>query len=376
MKVSCEKSLLLSAANMASRAVASKSSIHAITGILLEANQELRLTGYNLNTGITARVDADVREPGRIVVDSGLFCSMLKKLPDEMVFISATGESVRIQCATCDFNLLGTVADEFPELPAEDTLYTFEIPQLDLQTMIRSTIFACSTDGTRPVQTGELFDINEDGVLTVVAVDGYRLALRRKTLLALRRKTLSDKREQKSFVVPSPALNEVIKLCSSGGNCTVSVGENHVYYSVQDARLVVKRLEGEFVNYRSIIPSDNPVSVLVDRRQLISSIERCALIISEKQKCPLRCAFEKNMLRLRTQTALGTVYDECQAVGGEKLEIGFNHQYMLDAIRNASSDRIRIALNTPVSPAIISSDDEQEGSFLYMVLPVRLKAGM
>ena len=368
MNFSCEKALLQAAINTTSRAVSPKSSIPALEGILVEAGNDLRLTGYNLETGIRAIVPADIQEEGNLVLSARLFGEIIRKLPDDIVSFQSKGLMVHITCGMSEFNIMGTEAEEFPDLPAVEYQNTIQLKQNVLRSMIGQTLFAVSDNESRPIHTGSLFEIEGDK-LTIVSVDGYRPALRRETV--------DDKlgEEQYSFVVPGSALNEVEKMC---GDCdepvSVIQGSRHIMFKAGPNTLVSRRLEGEFLAYRQAIPRNNPIILTADRRKLIASIDRVALIITEKLKSPLRCTFEPDLLRIRTNTSIGDAYDECPVNGdGGGMEIGFNDRYMMDALRAASTDTVRLEMNTPISPCIILPPEGEE-NFLYMVLPVRLKA--
>ncbi len=177
MKFSCEKALLLGAVSTASRAVAVKSSIPALEGILIEAGEQLRLTGYNLETGIRAAVPAEIREKGSLVLSARLFGEIIRKMPDDVVVFTSENYMVNIKCGLSEFNILGTDPEEFPELPSVEEQNGLTIGQPVLRSMIAQTLFAVSDNESRPVHTGSLFEVDESG-LTVVSVDGYRLALR------------------------------------------------------------------------------------------------------------------------------------------------------------------------------------------------------
>lgn len=302
-----------------------------------------------------------------MVVSARLFGEIVRRLPDDVVTVSTEGYTITIRCGMSEFKIQGSSAEEYPDLPAVEYQNSILLPQKTMQSMINQTLFAVSTNDSRPIHTGELFEVDNDGVLTVVAVDGYRLSLRRE-------KTEGGK--PCSFVVPAPALSEVSKICSdTDEQIEIVQGQRHIMFRVGNVTLISRRLEGEFLNYKTSIPMNNPISVVADRRKLIASIDRCSLIITEQQKSPLRCQFEENLLKLKTSTAIGTAYDECHVVGGRSLEIGFNNKYMLDALKAAPADTLRLMLNTPVSPCVILPDEGKEQNFIYMVLPVRLKAG-
>ena len=368
MKFSCEKALLSSAVTVASRAVAAKSSIPAMEGILIEAGAQLKLTGYNLETGIQATVPAEIKEGGSLVLSARLLGEACRKMPDDVVVFSSQGYSVNIKCGMYEINILGTDAEEFPELPSVDQQNSLVLSQPVLRSMIAQTLFAVSDNESRPIHTGSLFDV-EGSRLTVVSVDGYRLALRREDV---EEKTGA---EAFSFVVPGSALNEVEKICSGEEKVTIIQGARHILFQTGDVLLVCRRLEGEFLAYRQAIPRNNSIQVEGDTRALLSSIDRVSLIISDKLKSPLRCVFDENVLKISTKTAIGDAADVCPlSGGGGGLEIGFNNKYLMDALKAAPADRVRLELTTGVSPCVILPAEGEE-NFLYMVLPVRLKAG-
>ena len=369
MKFSCEKALLQAAISTTSRAVSPKSSIPALEGILLEAGNDLRLTGYNLETGIRTIVPADIREEGTLVLGARLFGEIVRKLPDDIVTFQSENYMVNIKCGMSEFNILGTDPEEFPELPTVEYQNSLILPQSRLKAMISQTLFAVSDNESRPIHTGSLFEVDSNG-LTIVSVDGYRLALRHEAI---------DKKEGAetfSFVVPGAALSEVEKICSDVDEpASVTQGARHVMFKVGDTMLVSRRLEGEFLAYRQAIPRNNTIHVEGETRALLSSIDRVSLIISDKLKSPLRCVFDSNLLKISTKTAIGDAYDECSPCGdGGGLEIGFNNKYLMDALKAAPADKVRLELTTGVSPCVILPTEGEE-NFLYMVLPVRLKAG-
>ena len=369
MKFSCEKALLQAAISTTSRAVSPKSSIPALEGILLEAGSDLRLTGYNLETGIRTIVPADIREEGTLVLGARLFGEIVRKLPDDIVTFQSENYMVNIKCGMSEFNILGTDPEEFPELPTVEYQNSLILPQSRLKAMISQTLFAVSDNESRPIHTGSLFEVDSEG-LTIVSVDGYRLALRHESI---------DKKEGAetfSFVVPGAALSEVEKICSDVDEpASVTQGARHVMFKVGDTMLVSRRLEGEFLAYRQAIPRNNTIHVEGETRALLSSIDRVSLIISDKLKSPLRCVFDSNLLKISTKTAIGDAYDECPPSGdGGGLEIGFNNKYLMDALKAAPADKVRLELTTGVSPCVILPTEGEE-NFLYMVLPVRLKAG-
>ena len=334
MKFSCEKALLVSAVATTSRAVAAKSSIPAMEGILIEADTRLRLTGYDLEKGIQATVPAEIQEPGSLVLSARLFGEIIRKMPDDVVVFTAQNYMVNIKCGLSEFNILGTDPEEFPELPTVDQQNSLSLEQSVLRSMISQTLFAVSDNESRPIHTGSLFEVEKNG-LTVVSVD--RLALRREAVDKI------DGAESFSFVVPGSALSEVEKICSGEGPVTISQGARHILFQAGETLLVCRRLEGEFLAYRNAIPRNNPIQVECDARTLLASIDRVSLIISEKLKSPLRCVFVDGMVSITTKTGIGDASDQCPITGdGQNLEIGFNNKYLMDALKAAPADKLKL----------------------------------
>ena len=367
MRFSCEKTLLISAINTASRAVSSKSSIPALEGLLLQAENQLTISGYNMQTGIRTAVEADVSESGALTVNARLFGDMVRRLPDDVVtFACDNNLNITMSSGDAAYNLTAIPADDYPDLPEVEDEYTVSISQQLLKTMIGETSFAVSTNEARPVHTGSLFEIG-DQTLTVVSVDGFRLALRREKLESAAAGSFR-------FVAPGSALNEVEKIFGDTDEpAAITLGSRHLLFEVGPTQLICRRLEGEFLDYRAAIPRSNPIVLTVDSKSLMASIDRVSVIISDKQKSPVRCIFDLDKVSLSAKTANGEARDVCRLEGdGTGLEIGFNNRYLMDALKYAPADKVRLELNTGISPCIITPVEGEE-NFLYMVLPVRLK---
>ena len=368
MKFSCEKVLLQSAIAVTSRAVAQKSSIPALEGLLLHVDTNLTVSGYNMQTGIRTKVSADVVSGGDIVLNARLFGDIIRRMPDDVVTVSVDDrQTVHLSCGDADFDILGLSAADYPDLPEVEDEYAMSIQQKTLRAMIEEVAFAVSTNESRPVHTGALFEISDAG-LTMVAVDGFRLAVRREKLENMEGDAFS-------FVAPGSALSEVKGICADTEDlATVTLGRRHILFEVGDTELICRRLEGEFLDYKNAIPRKNPITLIADTKSLIESIDRVSVVISDKLKSPVRCLFECDKVTLTAKTGNGESRDVCRLSGdGEGLEIGFNNRYLMEALRYAPADTVKIELNTGVSPAVIVPVEGEE-NFLYMVLPVRLKS--
>jgi len=368
MKFSCEKVLLQNAIATAGRAVAAKSSIPALEGLLLSCQGEtLTVSGYNMQTGIRTHFAVEVSEEGELILNSRLFGDIIRRMPDDMItFTSDDKLMVHLTCGDADFDIMALSADDFPELPEVEEKYRVALPEKTLKSMIQETSFAVSTNEARPVHMGSLFEISDEG-LTVVSVDGLRLALRKEPLEKMEGGAFS-------FVAPGTALNEVEKICEDIEEIvTITLGQRHILFEVGETQLICRRLEGEFLDYKNAIPRRNPTSVVVDTKALLESLDRVSVVISEKLKSPVKCVFSQDRVMLSAKTGNGDAKDVCRIAGdGKDLEIGFNNRYLMDALRYAPADTVKMELNTSISPAIIVPTEGDE-NFLYMVLPVRLK---
>ena len=204
--------------------------------------------------------------------------------------------------------------------------------------------------------------------MTVVSVDGFRLALRREPLEKMEGGACS-------FVAPGSALKEVENICGESDEMiTVIRGKRHLLFQTGSTQLICRRLEGEFLDYKNAIPKNNPIALEVETKALLESLDRVSVVISEKMKSPVRCVFDLDRVRLWAKSGTGEAKDTCPAEGdGKGLEIGFNNRYLMDALRYAPAEKVRLELNTGITPCIIRPVDEGD-NFLYMVLPVRLKA--
>ena len=368
MKFSCEKYLLQTACSIASRAAASKSPIPALEGLQISAEEKLYVKGYDLKKGIVTGIEADIAQRGVVVVGARLFGEMIRRLPDGIVTVSSDEkDNISVKCGKSQFNILGISAEDYPELPSFDTVNSIRLPQRILKDMINKTIFAVSTDEARPIYTGTLFEVEEKR-LTLVSVDGYRLARRTEEL--------ADSRlESCTFVVPGSTLSDVEKICSEeDGDVSISVGSRHISFEIGDTVVVSRRLEGEFLNYRRSIPDAFKYEIKIDRTEFMASIDRVSLIVSEKNSSPVRMTVGDGTIDCLCVTPIGRAEDVCTCEGnGEGLLIGFNDRYMKDALKAAGKDELKLCVNTAASPCIIKAADGSE-DFTYMVLPVRLHA--
>ncbi|MGN0707060.1 MAG: DNA polymerase III subunit beta [Faecalibacterium sp.] len=366
MNIICDKTLLSAAIDGVSRAVTLRSTIPVLEGILLKAEGfQLTLTGYDLEMGIVTTIEANVKEPGEVVLNAKLLSDMIRRMPSGQVTIQSedNGKTI-IQSGVAQFEILSLSASDFPELPNTGAEETLTIKTGVLRDMIDRTLYAVSQDEKKPAHTGELFEIQPDK-LTIVALDGYRLAIVERPVTSIK-----DIR----IIVPSKTMSELNRLLPNDDEELVHICANRRYVVFMTAGYTIlsRLIEGEFLNYRNVIPSGNRTRVTIDTKEFIETIERASLIITERLKNPLRISFTDGKVTVRCQTTLGRVVDEFDAqCEGEKVEIGFNNRYLLDALRNAHTEQIRFEISGPLSPVKVMPADGND--FLYLVLPVRFK---
>lgn len=367
MRFTCEKSTLVTGLNITGRTVAQKSSLSVIEGILCQAGSGLSLTGYNMETAITFLIDAEVTEAGQCVLPARLFGDIIRRLPEGSVTVVVDDNfKVSIRAGYASFTISAESADDYPELPDVGSGRSIRIPQSALKELISGTIFAVSENQGRPIHTGVKFEV-EENMVSAIAVDGFRLARRTYHTEAPTGRSLS-------FVVPSPALKEVEKILQDAEeDVAFTLGTKHILFQIGDATLICRLLEGEFLDWRKVVPVDCPIKLVANVGELQSSIERVGLIVSEKYKSPVRCVFSNQVLLMRTNTTIGAAEDRCSLAGdGKELEIGFNVRYLIDALRAVPCEEVVLELTNGLSPIVMTPVDEKY-DFAYMVLPVRIK---
>lgn len=366
MKFTVNKSDITEAVSNIQRAVSTKTSIPALEGILLSATETgLELCAYDLELGITTVIPAFVMEPGKAVLSAKLFSDIVRRTPAETVTVSVDEKNMAtLESGYSRFSIIGIPAEEFPELPKLSDSTQISLPGALLKSMIRQTLFAIAESDAKPIHQGSLFSL-ENGILDVVSVDGYRLAVRREPV---------DFSEDLSFVVPGKTLSELLKLIKDSEEpVEISAGRRHILFKIDNYTVISSLLEGEFLNYKAAIPPESQTEVVLKTREAIDSVERVSLLITDRLKSPIRCLFDNNEVKLNCTTSMGRASDQLDVeMTGQSVEIGFNNRYLLAALRNTECDEVKVQLGGPLSPMKVVP--KEGDSFLFLVLPVRLKS--
>ena len=367
MKLICEKDKILKALNSVTKAVAVRTTMPILEGILIQTNDnEIKLTTYDLEIGIEYIInDCKVEEQGATVVNAIMFTEIIRRLPDTDISIEVNDKNLLvIECEGSLYKLATMNPDEFPELPKISVENSIEIEQTILK-----TIFAVSTEENRPIFTGCLFEI-ANNKLNVVAVDGFRLAWKSKFL--------QNKVNNFSAVIPGRTLNEINKiLIDSFDMIKIGVAKNQVLFEMENCKIVTRLLDGEFLNYSSVIPETWETRVRVNKSILQDCFERVSLIsassIEKEKKYPVKVTVDIGKVTISCTNQTGDAKEEIYvSTEGKNLEAGFNPKYFLDALRNIDDEEIFVDFGTSISPCIIRPVDE-EGDYTYMILPIKLK---
>ena len=368
MNIICNTAALQNAVSTVSHAVSGKSTLPALEGVLLRASgSSLYMAGYDMELGITTSIEAQVREVGEIVLSVKLFGDIMRGLADDTVSLVTDDKmNVKIKCGLAEYEIMGISAAEYPEIPTVPDGVGFVMPRATLRSMIRQTIFAVSqTDSSRPVHKGTLFEICNK-MLNLVSLDGARLAIRSEPIQ-------SDDNMQ--FVVPRKTLSELLKLLDDEDAPTsIVVGKRHVLIEVGGYVMISRLLDGEFIAYRNAIPKEVNTTIRVNTRELMQSVSRAAIVINDRVKSPLICQFAEGRIRVNCSTPLGSASDVMKAaIEGKEEIMGFNHQFLMEALKNTETDEVRIELKGALSPMKILPPEGD--NFLFLVLPVRMPGG-
>ena len=370
MKIICEKEKLLKGINSVINGVASKTTMPVLEGILIQTNdKEVKLTTYDLEIGIEYIIECDVAEQGNTVVNAIMFSEIIRKLPDTDITITVNDNNLLvIECEGSLYKLATMNPDEFPELPRISVDNSIEIEQNLLKNMIRKTIFAVSNEENRPIFTGCLFEV-KDNKLNVVAVDGYRLAIKSNLL--------NSKSNDFSVVIPGKTLNEINKIIlDSFDSIKIGVAKNQALFEMENCKIVTRLLDGEFLNYSNAVPQNWETRIRVNKNNIQNCFERIILIsassIEKEKKYPVKISIEIGKVTISCTNQTGDAKEEIYVTTeGKNLEAGFNPRYFLDALKVIDDEEVYIDFGTNISPCIIRPIEGDE--YTYMILPIRMK---
>ncbi len=373
MKIIFKKSVISEMINTVQKAVASKSVMPILECVKIEAylDGSVIMTANNLDISVEYKSEGNVMEPGTIAISSKMLGEIIRRFPDDDVLMSVNEENnvMLLRCGKSEFNIQGLNSKDYPQVPEVEEIYNFKISQENLKRMIRKTIFATSAnEAKRPILTGSLFEINT-GVLTVASSDGYRIA----KIESVVDSSLADIK----FVIPGLTLKELLKvLDDSEEKINIVIAKRYVKFCFENFTLFSRLLEGEYINYKPIFNTPNAIVVNANTKDLTDSIERTALIINDdimakNEKVPVRLIISNDKIEMTCSTGKGKTSDMVEASKiGDDIEIGFNHRYLLEALRCCEDEEIRMEMSNPKGACFIKPT--QNNDYIYMILPVRL----
>ena len=369
MKIICKQEKLIKALNIVSKAVSQTSPLEITRGILIktEGDMQISLSATDIQISITTKMDAIVNEKGGVVVAARLLIDLVRKLPAGNILISTDEKRiVSIKTDNSEYDLQGKEEEEFPRIDSDEEGKKIKIEKEEIKELIEGTVFAASTDESRGVITGVLFEMKE-GVLTLVALDGYRVAIRRDINAAF-------KEEDIKAIVPAKLMREISKILSdsAGENeILLDIGERRIKLYTEDTLVRVNLLEGEYIKYKDVLPKNNRISLTIARDDLLSAVERAAMLRSEGKNAFVRFSITDEAITVSSRADEGRGRETIKAVKtGEDLEIGFDAKFITDALKAIPDDEIEMHYNTSVSPCLIRPLGSDR--FEYLILPVRL----
>ncbi len=368
MRFICDQQNLAKALNTVSKAVTTRTTIPILKGILLKVTDDgdLIMGASDLDLSIEKKLDVEEYEAGETVVQAKLFSDIIRKLPQAPVAIEKLDENIIIKCASSEFSIVGMPADEFPNINAEiEKNERIEFDREILKEMIRKTAFAASIDEARGVITGVLIEMKEKA-LNMVALDGFRMAVTRENII--------NAREQK-IIIPAKNLNEINKILSENDDTSEDVdlyiNEKRAIFIIDDTKVVLRLLEGEFVDYEMILPKESKCRVVLNKDDFLEGIERASLLAKVGKNNLIKLEIKDNNLEITSKSEEGKVKEEIIiSKEGEDLTIGFNSKYMIDALKAVEDKEIEMQFNTRINPFIIKPISGN--TYEYLIMPVRI----
>ena len=372
MKLSCNRRMLHEALQHVTRVVSGRTTLPILSNVLLEAGGgKLRLVAYDMEIGAQSAIAVEIETEGALTVPARMLGEVVGGLPDATVEIRSEDRSILgLTCGKSEYTINGLPAEEYPALPevAGDT--SLAISQAAMRDLIRSTVFAASTDETRAILTGILLKRDKDG-LRMVATDSYRLAVKTAPAGAV---TEEQGKDEWQLIVPARALQELNRLLDPANEETpvkVSAGEQQIRFEVGPYILISRLIEGQFPNYERVIPTDAERRLRVNREDLQGAIKRAAIVArAEASKLVFRT--QEGVLTITAESGdVGKAREELPAeIEGEELEVAFNAEYLTDVLGVIGSDMVIWELTGSLSQGLLKGADDPE--YLYVVMPMQL----
>ncbi len=363
MKLVCKKSNLLNGVQIVSKAVPSKTTMPILECILVDASKgEIRLIANDMDLGIDTIIEGDIVEPGIIALEAKFFLEIVRKLPDNDVTIETDASfNTFITCEKAHFNIVGKSAEDFVYLPEIERKNPVIISQFTLKEVIRQTIFSIAENDTNKIMGGELFEINGDH-FRVVSLDGHRISIRNTQL--------KNEYESEKVIVPGKTLNEISKILTGEADKDVNIyfADKHIIFEFDNTVVVSRLMEGEYFKVDQMISSDYETKVTVNKKDLLSCIDRATLMVKEGDKKPIIVEVSDRYMELRINSTIGSMNEVIDLQKeGKDLTIGFNPKFLIDALKVIDDSTIDMYMVNPKAPCFIK---DRDNTYLYLILPV------
>lgn len=348
-----------------SASIPSKTTLPVLSNILLQTDGDgVWVSGTDLDVAVRVRVPADVEEGGSLTAPGRKLQEITRELPEQLVDVSVNSDQIELRCGRSHFRLHGLPAEEFPTLPVVSFEEGWTVKGSDLHRLIHHTSFAASTEESRPILNGVLWELR-NGTMRMVATNGHRLA---RMSIPVAESTITSA----DFIVPPAALQQVQRLFRED-DIAVARSGNHLGFRSGGREVYTRLIEGTYPNYEQVIPKDNDRQALVDKRALESAVRRMAVVASD-QTHRIRLSFEDGRVHLNVLTPdLGEGHDELELqYSGGDLEIGFNANYLLEVLRYIPTDEVKLTFKAPEGAATLEPQGEDEVDYLCLVMPLRL----
>jgi DNA polymerase-3 subunit beta len=363
LRVTCPRDELARALGVVSRGVSTRTTVQILAGILLHASGgRLELAATDMELSLRTSLDASIESDGSVVVPGRLLLELARLLPDAEVTIEHKLEeaAVEIRSGAATYRLHTYNAEDFPRLPDAETAERHEVERETLLETVSRVSRSASRDESRPVLTGVLMRF-EPGKLVMAATDSYRLSVKETGI--------EGTVPELEAIVPARALQELARIAQAGERIELGVHENQVIFSTGDALLTTRRIDGQFPNYRQLVPEAFDHELALPREELLEVVRRVSVMA--QRNSPLRLRFGDGELTVSAQTQdVGEARESLPVpFNGEPLEIGFNAEFLRDGIESVAGEQLRLKLISPLRPAVLQGEDD---SFLYLIMPIRL----
>lgn len=364
MKFSINQSELQNALGTVLKGTSSKSTLPILSGIYIETKEDsLVFQATNLDLSIQYQAKALIEEPGRTVVPGKLFFDIVKNMNDAAVHISTNDDNASIVCDSSSFVIRTLDPDDFPSFPKVEILQKISVPFETFANMVKKVSRAASKDESKPALTGINVTL-EDGTLSMVTTDSYRLAL-------VSAPVENDNAENFQAVISSVFMADIVSLPKSEENLTLALTENQIVVTYQDTVFINRKIEGSFPAYKRIIPTSYVTRIAVSRQQLIAAVRRASLLGSAGCSVKFEIDMPSKTLMLSSSQDSGSLKETLSFNGeGENIEIGFNCAYVMDGLSSTDSDQVYLELTSSAKAGVFKTTSES--SFLYLVMPMRI----